>query len=195
MTDAEIIDDVIEREVGATVYAELLDGRRRNAVHRDPADSGGTTNMGITCQGLSEKLGRPATDADVAALTLSGAREFYHWLLDHTGLDDSSGVDPAVRALTFDIMVNHGPNNGVRMLQRALGVVCDGVFGRMTRAAFYAAPAGRLYRRLGAERMEFTGRVISRNLRDDDHDGVPDNTEFAAGWMNRQAQFWRDTPS
>ena len=181
MTDSEIVDAIIEREVGETVFAELLDGRRRNAVHRDPADRGGTTNMGITCRGLSEMLGRPATDADVAALTLGGAREFYLWLLARAGLDDSSGVASEVRGMAFDIVVNHGRDNGVRMLQRALGVAVDGVFGRMTRAAFYAAPSARLYRRLGAERLEFTGRVISRNLHDDDHDGVPDNTEFAAG--------------
>jgi hypothetical protein len=174
MTDAEIIDAVIEREVGPATWADLLSGKIRNAVHRDPADRGGTTNMGITCVGLTPYLGRPATDADVAALTLPGARTFYVWLLKRTGMDDSSGADSAIRALAFDIMVNHGADNGVRMLQRALGMKVDG--------------------RLGAERLEFTGRCISRNLRDDDHDGVPDMTEQAAGLLARQAQFWRDTP-
>jgi len=192
MIDDEIVDRVIEREVGPSAFAELLAGRRQNAVHRDPADRGGTTNMGITCAGLSRRLGRPATDADVAALTLGGAREFYHWLMSRYGLDFASGVDPAVRELAFDILVNHG--NGVRILQRALGVKVDGVFGRVTRTALFRLEPGRLYRELGAQRLEYIGRLISGELHDDDNDGVPDNTEFAAGWLNRQAQFWRMTP-
>ncbi len=181
MTDDEIIDGIIEREGGDRLV-------------RDPADRGGTTRFGITCPGLSEHLGRPATDADVEGLTLTGAREFYRWLLANAGLDDASGVDPAVRALLFDAVVNHGRSNAVRILQRALGVTVDGVFGRKTRAALFSAEPRKLFRELGAARLEFTGRVISRNLRDDDHDGVPDNTEFAGGWLNRQAQFWRMTP-
>jgi len=192
MIDDEIVDRVIEREVGPAVFQELLTGERANAVHRDPADRGGTTNMGITCAGLSRMLGRPATDADVAGLTLGRAREFYRWLLASFGLDHASGVDAAVRELAFDMVVNHG--NAVQLIQRALGVKVDGVFGRITRAKLFEAEPRRLYRELGAQRLEYIGRLISDQLHDDDKDGVPDNAEQAAGWLKRQADFWRVTP-
>ena len=83
----------------------------------------------------------------------------------------------------------------MRILQRALGITVDGVFGRVTRAALFKAEPGKLYREMGAQRLEYIGRLISNELHDDDHDGIPDNTEFAGGWLNRQAQFWRKTPS
>jgi hypothetical protein len=194
MSDDDIIDGLIEREVGAEAFAELHAGRRASAIHSDPADRGGITNMGITRAGLSEKLGRPATDADVAALTLGSARDFYRWILGNCGIDSASGLAPEVASLVLDIVVNHGRPNGVRILQRALGATVDGIFGSATRAALYRAEPGRLFRELGAARLEFTGRVISGNLHDDDHDGIPDNTEFASGWLNRQASFWRVTP-
>lgn len=194
MSDEEVVDALIEREVGPGPMKDLLAGRRAAAVHRDGADRGGTTNMGITCAGLSERLGRPANDADVAALTLGDARDFYHWIMASYGIDSASGLAPELGSLFLDIVVNHGRPNGVRILQRALGVAADGIFGSLTRAALYRAEPRSLFRELGAARLEFTGRVISGNLRDDDHDGIPDNTEFAAGWLNRQAQFWRMTP-
>jgi hypothetical protein len=73
-------------------------------------------------------------------------------------------------------------------------VAVDGVFGHQTREALFRAEPGKLYRELGAQRLEYRGRLISGQLHDDDHDGTPDNTEFAAGWLNRDAEFWRRTP-
>jgi len=40
-----------------------------------------------------------------------------------------------------------------------------------------------------AERLEFYGRIVSKNLTDSDKDGIPDNTEFAFGWMNRMSNL------
>lgn len=172
----QLITALLEREKG---FVDLA------------ADSGGPTNFGITQRKLSAWRGRPVSVAEVQALSAGEARMIYARDFTEMGLD----VAPAeVRGLLLDIMENHGPGNGVRILQRALGAPVDGVFGRQTRAALAAADGRRLFRELGASRLEFTGRVISKNLKDDDHDGVPDNTEFAAGWLNRQADFWRSTP-
>ena len=181
MNDLELIDALIRREVGKTDDAS-----------NDPADRGGLTHFGITKAGYSDFLGRPATDADINALTRARARAFYQWLLDSTIGD--LVTHPPLRGLLLDIIANHGKQNATRIIQRAVGVTVDGVFGKLTRAALAKAASedpSRLFRDIVADRLEFTGRIITKNLRDDDHDGIPDNTEFAWGWLNRQAEFVR----
>lgn len=172
----QIITRILEREKG---YVNLK------------ADSGGPTKFGITQDKLSEFLGRPATLQDVQNLSEGVARDIYEKDFANMGLDIAPDE---CRDLLLDIMENHGPKNGVPILQRALRVTVDGVFGRGTRAALEAANGLVLYRRLVAERLRFTGRMISKNLADKDHDNVPDNTEFAEGWLNRQAAFVEETP-
>lgn len=172
----QLITDLLEREGG------FVDRK---------ADAGGPTKFGVTQRKLSAWRNRPATIEEVQNLTAGEARLIYERDFAEMGLDVAP---PEVRGLLLDLMENHGPNNGVRILQRALGVAVDGVFGRQTRAALAAAAGRVLFRELGAARLEFTGRVITKNLKDDDHNGVPDNTEFASGWLNRQAEFWRATP-
>lgn len=174
----------------------LLD-RERGYVN-NPADKGGPTNWGITQRKLSGVLGRPATIEDVRNLTAAQAREIYRHDFETMCIAAAPDV---VEDMLLDIVENHGPGNGVRILQRALNatlglsLLIDGVAGDKTRAALAAVTdGGKLYRELGADRMEFTGRCITKNLRDDDHDGIPDNTEFAWGWLVRQAAFWRATP-
>lgn len=176
MTVDQIIDGVFEREKGFV---------------NDGADSGGPTCWGITQAKLSGVRGRPVSEADVRALTQAEARDIYRRDFAAMGLD---AAPEAAREVFFDIITNHGPGNAVRMLQRALGIPVDGVFGKGTRAALAAADGRQLFLNLVAERMEFTGRAISKNLKDDDHDGIPDNTEFAAGWLSRQAGFVRRAP-
>ena len=143
------------------------------------ADSGGPTNWGVTQKKLGDVLGRPATLEDVRNLTREEARWIYR-------------KDFEVAQL--DILENHGPGNFAKILQRALGVTVDGEIGPKTRAALAAADGKWLFRNLCAERMEFTGGCVTKNLKDDDHDGIPDNTEFAWGWLVRQAGFVRKAP-
>lgn len=165
--------------------------RREGGFVNNPADAGGPTKFGVTQRKLSEALGRPASLEDVRQLTEEQARAIYRADFAAAGLD----VAPEdVQELLLDIHANHGPGNFTRIVQRAVGVKVDGVFGPKTRAALTAADGRRLYRELCAARLEFTGRIITGNLKDDDRDGIPDHTEFAAGWLNRQAEFVRTTP-
>lgn len=168
-----------------------LIGREKGFVNL-VADSGGPTKFGITQKKLAEARKRPATLEDVQGLTEEEAREIYR--RDYADAHIAIAPDE-VEELLLDIHANHGPGNFARILQRALGVVVDGQIGPKTRAALAAADGSKLFRELGAARLEFTGRAITKNLKDDDHDGIPDNTEFAAGWLNRQAEFWRRTPA
>lgn len=72
-----------------------------------PKDPGGATNLGITIGTLSSWLGRPASKAEVRALTRESVAPIYkrdYW--DKVGGDQLlSGVDHAV----FDAAVNSGP--------------------------------------------------------------------------------------
>ena len=167
-----------------------LIGREQGFVN-NPADSGGPTNFGITQKKLSGVLGRPASLADVVNLTEQAARAIYRRDFEVAHLDIAPDE---VEELLLDIYTNHGPGNFARILQRALGVVVDGDIGPKTRAALAVADGLALYLRLCAERLRFTGRAITKNLKDDDHDGIPDHTEFAYGWLNRQADFVETAP-
>lgn len=154
-------------------------------------DSGGPTNHGITQAKLSGWRRRPVSAADVQALSEAEAREIYR--ADYRAAQLDIAPD-AVEDLLLDIYTNHGPGNYTLILQRALGVAVDGRIGPKTRAALAAANGPRLFLRLCAERMRFTGRAITKNLKDDNHDGIPDHTRFAWGWLDRQAGFVENAP-
>lgn len=90
-----------------------------------PSDPGGMTNLGVTRAVWQEWTGRPATEADMRALTPAAVAPLYrarYW--DAVRADDlPAGVDYAV----FDAAVNSGPARAVRWLQQALGLPATGV--------------------------------------------------------------------
>jgi lysozyme family protein len=91
----------------------------------DPDDAGGETNFGIS------KRSHPTVD--IANLTLDQAKVIYHehyWLANHC--DDF--CDPVAMAL-FDGVVNHRASTARKILQQALHVKPDGIFGPLTIAA------------------------------------------------------------
>jgi len=80
-----------------------------------PRDPGGATNLGVTIGTLSAWLGRPATKAEVKALTVEQVSPIYrknYW--DKMGCDAlPKGVDFAV----FDPAVNSGPGRARQWYQ------------------------------------------------------------------------------
>lgn len=168
----------------------ILEQREGGTYTDNGADRGGPTRWGITLATLAADRGRPTTAADVAALTEDEARSIYRrrYVLE-PGL--AKVADPQVRGLLVDCAILHGPKNAVRFLQRAVGVMDDGVFGDRTLAALRLLNPPQLWDRIFAERIAFVGRIITDNLTDVDHDGIPDNTEFAKGWFNRFADILR----
>lgn len=136
----------------------------------DPADPGGATNLGITIGTLSDHLGRPATVADVRAVTKFTAGRIYranYW--DRARCDDLPvGLDYAV----FDFAVNSGVSRAVRTLQRIIGVKDDGVIGAKTMTAIRGQDARSLIVRLCDERLKFVR-------------GLRTFTRFGKGWTTR----------
>lgn len=164
LTDAKIIDALIEREGGFVDH---------------PADRGGPTKFGITQRTLSRWRGRAASIAEVRELTEADAREIYR--ADYVRRPGFADIqDAALRGLLVDYGVHSGPRTAAMSLQMALGVAVDGAIGPQTLGALRGQRGAVVYRRVLAERFRRLGRIIT-----DDHD----QAAFAAGWMNRVAEF------
>jgi lysozyme family protein len=139
----------------------------------DPADPGGATNLGITRATLSSWLGRPATIAEVEALTPATAGAIYrarYWNPAHAG-DCPPGVD----LMVFDEAVNQGVGRAIASLQTATGLAPNGAFGAATRTAVAAAHPGQLIRAIAADR--------ARHYR-----SLPTFPRFGRGWLARVAR-------
>lgn len=161
------------------ILSDIL--RREGGYVNHPADRGGPTKFGITAQTLGawRKLGRPATAAEVQALTEEEARAIYRQrYLVEPGF--AAITHPALLALLVDAAVHAGPKRAVEWLQSALGVTADGVIGPKTRAALAQADPEALYAKVLAQRLRHLGRLITQD---------PKQSAFAAGWMNRMAEF------
>lgn len=122
-----------------------------------PKDPGGATNLGITIGTLSAWLGRPATKAEVRALTAATVAPIYrrnYW--DAIRADElPAGVDYCA----FDFAVNSGRKRGAMSLQRAVGVADDGAVGKITLAAAAGKPAAQTIERICADRLAFLRRL------------------------------------
>jgi lysozyme family protein len=83
-----------------------------------PRDPGGATNLGVTIKTLSRWLKRPASKAEVRALTVDKVTPIYRaWYWDEVRADTLPlGVDVSV----FDAAVNSSPARAERWLDAAL---------------------------------------------------------------------------
>jgi len=137
-----------------------------------PADPGGATNMGITRTTLMEYRGRPASEADLRALTKAEAADIYrkrYW--DAVRGDD---LPPALAMALMDGGVNCGPARARKWLQAALKVKQDGDIGPVTLAAVRGAPIGPLLAEVMAQRLVH-------------HANLSTFSNFGLGWMRRCA--------
>lgn len=170
---------------------KILDGliAREGGYVNNPADPGGPTKYGVTIGTLERWLGRPVTESDVKALTEDEARHILlHEYIDAPGFSALIWHHPLLEAVA-DASVNHGPARATKMLQEALGLKADGIMGPITKAALQGARQETLTLKVQAARIRFFGRIISGNRTDADKDGMPDNAEFAAGWLDRVADM------
>jgi len=137
-----------------------------------PADPGGMTNLGVTKRVWEEWTGKPATEADMRALTSEMVGPLYktrYW--DAVRADDlPSGVDLCV----FDCAVNAGVGRASKFLQQAVGVTADGQIGPKTVKATTAKPAD-----------EIVAKFC--DLREAHYKSLPTFATFGKGWMNRLA--------
>ncbi len=136
----------------------------------DPRDPGGPTNMGVTLSTLSQALGRPATRADIQALTPQAVSPIYralYWTRTQCG-DLAAGLD----LMVFDAAVNMGPSVAAELLQTALGVGADGAVGPHTLAIARKADPAPLVRAMSRLRAERYRRLAHFDV-------------FGMGWLRR----------
>lgn len=95
----------------------------------DPHDRGGETKYGISK--------RAYPHIDIANLTLAQAKAIYR--NDYWDKAKCSSLPPDLALLVFDAAVNNGVGAAIRWLQRAAGVVADGIIGPQTIAASFSS--------------------------------------------------------
>jgi lysozyme family protein len=135
------------------------------------ADPGGETNFGI-CKRNYPRL-------DIKALTKESAINIYradYWRKEYDQLSYP------VAAKVFDMAVNMGQAQAIKILQRAVGTFDDGVIGPKTIAKTNDLPVELVLNNITAEQKKVYARIIEKR---------PTSAVFMAGW-NKRAE-WHPT--
>jgi lysozyme family protein len=140
----------------------------------DPTDPGGPTKFGVTLAALRRH--KPsATAADVAQLTEPEAIAIY--AADYITAPGFSIVsDTWLRWVVVDAGVNHGTLMAKRLVQRALGVKDDGVWGPLTRLALAQADQRKLAVRVCTMRQRYYAAIVAEK---------PTQVKYIKGWTDR----------
>lgn len=110
---------------------------------------------------------------DIKNLTLDQAKAIYR--KDFWGRFKGDEINSGwVRFNVFDACVHHGVGNGIRCLQRAVGVADDGHVGPLTLGAANIMDAGIVVSRLNAERILLAAKLSTWE-------------DFGRGWARRFA--------
>ena len=171
MNDFDIISDVLASEGSAYTC--------------DPRDPGGATKYGVTIPALTDMWLDRATNgtptaADIQALTIDSARDFYGWLMAHTNV--AKIPNDMLRWVVFDAVVNLGRSEGVKVLQRALGVTDDGILGNATIGACPILDGSKVARLFLTEQALFYAALVKHS---------PSQLVFLDGWLARWARKMR----
>lgn len=138
----------------------------------DPRDPGGETNWGITKRTAQAN----GYTGNMKTMTRQQAYEIYYrafWLRYNC-----EQMPDAVAYQFFDAAVNHGFGNASRMLQRAVGVLDDGIIGKYSLEAINRNPISDTLMVLNGERLNFYIRLKNFD-------------RYGKGWVNRVAQNLR----
>jgi lysozyme family protein len=138
----------------------------------DPRDPGGATYKGITLAEFRRYIGNPnATVADLLAITDAQVTDIYmgYWLAVR-----GEQLPDGVNLSTFDMAVNCGSVSSVKLLQRTVGAVADGIVGPHTLSAITASGPLRALADLYGMQKAYYEQL----------GGFPD---FGDGWLNRCA--------
>ena len=127
-------------------------------------DPGGETKFGVS------KRTYPAED--IANLTMERAKAIY--LRDYWGPAGCEVVPEPIRFDLFDTAVNSGVKTAVKLLQRAVGEVEDGVIGPRTLQSIGSMPAPRILARFNGARLQLMA-------------GLGTWDRFGRGWALRVA--------
>lgn len=144
-----------------------------------PADRGRSTMMGVTqstynrWRDKQRQAHRPVKEIEHEELVSLYHTEYW---LPVCGDD----LPRAVAVAVFDCSVNSGPTQAIKLLQRALRVKQDGIFGPMTQNAARNAAPQKLLFDFGNERSDFISDIITADQ---------SQLVFLKGWIRRIRQL------
>lgn len=118
-----------------------------------PSDPGGKTRWGVT-EAVAREVGYKG---DMRELPVDLAKRIY--LEKFWTPIKAEELPVGIRYTVFDGAVNSGVGQSIKWLQRALGVVDDGVIGPKTLAAANAQNADALRMRILASRLRFMSEL------------------------------------
>lgn len=179
MTNKQIVAFVIQEFEGGPTFTN------------DPDDAGAETKFGISIHGfINEYLGRRATPADIAGLTVEKAIEIGLWALKHWRIHLLD--DWRVRFVTFDWCFNGGADDGIPTLQRAVLAHVDGKLGPVTATLANTMDPRIVVMRSIADRQKTHVRR-SANGRRCDECRTPSQRKYLGGWVNRCSRLLEET--
>lgn len=144
----------------------------------DLVDKGGLTNFGLTRQFLETVTARTWTDEQIRALTRETALSVYRLWLKMRRLDQLP-EDFLLAWIVIDFAVHSGDRTAIRAVQKALGVVQDGIAGSETQGRWHLltdVERRRVAHEVLADRFDLVGAWITHN---------PSQAKYAKGVMHR----------
>jgi lysozyme family protein len=148
----------------------LLPANDGQPYHVSPGDNGGATAWGVTRATWSRWIGRPASNADMQALTAASTTGMYRCWYWNTVSGDSlpSGLD----LMTFDAAVLGGEATAAMQLQALVGADQDGQIGPLSLAAIQQHDPTTLINRL-------------QSAQEQHYRSLSTFAEFGNGWLAR----------
>jgi lysozyme family protein len=151
---------------------------RTGGLTRDRDDPGGTTKWGISLRWASRAL--DMTEETLVNLTKAQAKAIYFrhwWQLSPTNRIPYDQIEPdRVAIKLYDTAINVGCNRAIKILQCALGVRADGIFGHRTLTAVNVMDEDYVLNRFVAEQQAFYQGLI---------DHKPSFAKYRKGWFRR----------
>ena len=96
----------------------------------NPKDPGGESMMGVTKNAWSTWLKRPIADGEMAKLTVADITPFYKAL--YWDKSYCNQLPTGIDYMVFDASVNMGVGLSIKLFQKSLGGVPDGIIGPNT---------------------------------------------------------------
>lgn len=136
-------------------------------------DPGGETMMGVTKNAWSTWLKRTIQDGEMAKLTVADITPFYKAL--YWDKSYCPQLPTGIDYMVFDASVNMGVGQSIRLLQKSLGCVPDGIIGPQVMAAIHNASTPSIIDKYSDQKEQFYRCLANFSV-------------FGKGWLNRVDQ-------